>query len=205
MQYAENLSDHQAAEAVCGRIDWKYSLGPIAQDHSWQAKTEGGYDHTKFKIDWQSMQATCPQGKVSVACSKGHTRAGNPKIRFHFSAQDCSDWTARSRFTRAKKAGSQLCVFPPEQYQILQEARKRQKTEAFKLLYQARAGIEGTISQAVNALGVRRSRYRGLARTLLQHLDTAAAINLTRASDWLDDQRSETTRIEPFVALAISS
>jgi transposase len=26
MQFAENLSDQQAADAVCGRIDWKYAL-----------------------------------------------------------------------------------------------------------------------------------------------------------------------------------
>lgn len=27
MQFAEDLSDRQAADAVCGRIDWKYALG----------------------------------------------------------------------------------------------------------------------------------------------------------------------------------
>jgi transposase len=27
LQYAENLSDRQAADAVRGRIDWKYALG----------------------------------------------------------------------------------------------------------------------------------------------------------------------------------
>lgn len=26
-QFAENLSDRQAADAACGRIDWKYALG----------------------------------------------------------------------------------------------------------------------------------------------------------------------------------
>ena len=29
MQYAEGLTDEQAAEAVRSRIDWKYALGPI--------------------------------------------------------------------------------------------------------------------------------------------------------------------------------
>jgi transposase len=27
MQFAENLTDRQAADAVRGRIDWKYALG----------------------------------------------------------------------------------------------------------------------------------------------------------------------------------
>ena len=38
MQFAENLSDRQAADAVRGRIDWKYLLGlPL---------TDFGFDHT---------------------------------------------------------------------------------------------------------------------------------------------------------------
>jgi transposase len=27
LQFAEGLSDREAADAVCGRIDWKYLLG----------------------------------------------------------------------------------------------------------------------------------------------------------------------------------
>ena len=40
--------------------------------------------------------------------------------------------------------------------------------------------MEGTLSQGVRALGLRQSRYWGLAKTHLQHLATAAAINLDR-------------------------
>ena len=39
-----------------------------------------------------------------------------------------------------------------------------------------RAGIEGTLSQGVRALGMRRSRYVGLAKTGLQQACTAAAM-----------------------------
>ena len=46
--------------------------------------------------------------------------------------------------------------------------------------YAQRAGIEGTISQGVRRCGIRRARYRGLAKTQLQHLATASAINLLR-------------------------
>lgn len=177
-------------------------IGPIARNQSWQAKSDGAYDHTHFQIDWKTMQVTCPEGKVSVSCRKGRTRAGGRNIHFHFDLQDCANCGARSRCTRAKKAGRQLCVFPQEQYEILEKARQRQKTEAFKSLYQARAGVEGTISQAVNSQGVRRARYHGLARTHLQHLATAAAINFARVADWLSGHKPETTRITPFVALA---
>jgi transposase len=177
-------------------------IGPMAGNQSWQAKSDEAYDHTKFRIDWQTMQATCPEGKVSVSCRKGRTRAGERNIHFHFDFEDCTNCGARSRCTRATKDGRQLCVFPQEQYEILEEARQRQRTEEFKSIYQARAGVEGTIAQAVSSQGVRRARYRGLARTHLQHLATAAAINLSRAADWLCGHRPETTRVTPFVALA---
>jgi transposase len=38
LQYVEGLSDRQAADAVRGRIDWKYALGLSLTDH--------GFDHT---------------------------------------------------------------------------------------------------------------------------------------------------------------
>jgi transposase len=38
LQYVEGLSDRQAADAVRGRIDWKYALG--------SELTDPGFDHT---------------------------------------------------------------------------------------------------------------------------------------------------------------
>ena len=87
-------------------------------------------------------------------------------------------------------------------YEALQSGRQRQETEDFKELYHRRAGIEGTIGQTANDKGARRARYRGLERTHLQHLATAAAINLERVARWLMGERPEATRISPFAVLA---
>jgi Transposase DDE domain len=59
-----------------------------------------------------------------------------------------------------------------------------QRTPAWKQLYNKRAGIEGTISQGVRSVGLRRSRYRGLSKTHLQNVAIACAINMqtTRTS-----------------------
>jgi Transposase DDE domain len=64
--------------------------------------------------------------------------------------------------------------------------------------YSNRAGVEGTISQGVRAFGMRRSRYIGIGKTRLQHLATAAAINLKRVSDWLAGGDREKTRRSAF-------
>ena len=54
---------------------------------------------------------------------------------------------------------------PHEQYEALQQARAKQNDEAFKRRYRSRLGIEGTISQAVRAFELRKTRYLGLAKT----------------------------------------
>ena len=176
-------------------------IGPMPADNTWQARTEGAFDHHCFQIDWIQKQVTCPGGKTSSYHKEGTTRRGTPNIHFTFSARDCKGCSLRTRCTRAKCGGRTLTLYPQHVYQTLLAARNRQKTEAFKTLYNARAGIEGTISQAVNAFNIRQARYRGLARTHLQNIATAAAINLTRIANWLMDIRPETTRISPFAAL----
>ncbi len=88
-----------------------------------------------------------------------------------------------------------------KRYDILQTAREREKTDSFKSEYAKRAGIEGTISQGVRRCGMRRSRYRGLMKTHLQHIFTACAINIVRAVSWLDGERPGRTKYSAFVRL----
>ena len=68
--------------------------------------------------------------------------------------------------------------------------------------YKRRAGVEGTLSQGVRAFGLRRARYRGLAKTRLQHVATAAAMNVDRMVAWLDERPRAKTRTSRFAALA---
>jgi transposase len=177
-------------------------LAPLPSSKSWQDRTENALDHTQFHIDWERRVATCPGGKTSARCSDRKTWRGTPNLAFAFRAEDCLPCSLRPRCTRAKTGGRTLTIYPQEQYEALQRARERQETEEFKVLYGERAGIEGTISQGVRKMGLRRSRYIGLARTHLQHVATAAAINVVRTTNWLTGEEPEPTRISPFQALA---
>ena len=69
-------------------------------------------------------------------------------------------------------------------------------------IFRTKRGIEGTISQGVRGMDVRHARYIGLARTHLQHVATAAAINVVRVVDWLMGERPEPTRRSPLLAFA---
>jgi transposase len=119
-----------------------------------------------------------------------------------FDKKDCAGCAVRFRCTRGKAGPRELTLHPKAQHLALQAARERQQTDAFKALYKRRAGVEGTISQAVFALGMRRTRYRGLLKTHLQHIVTATAINLQRLVDWLWEVPRSRTYKSPFARLA---
>ena len=72
----------------------------------------------------------------------------------------------------------------------------------FKSSYQKRAGIEGSLSQAVRAFDLRRSRYMGQTKTHLQHILIASAINLIRFVNWIRQVPLAATRTNAFAQLA---
>jgi hypothetical protein len=54
----------------------------------------------------------------------------------------------------------------------------------------------------VRVCGLRRTRYRGLAKTGLQNVATAAVINLDRLAAWFAHRPLASTRTSRFAALA---
>jgi transposase len=82
--------------------------------------------------------------------------------------------------------------------QALFAARQREETDEFKDTYRHRAGIEGTHSQGVRTMGLRRSRYIGPRKTHLGHVAIAAAINIVQLMSWLRGEAPEQTRTSPF-------
>ncbi len=178
-------------------------IGPPRPNPAWQMKVEGGYGIDRFEIDWERKQARCPQGKSSPAWSRQTDHAGTPYISVLFRQADCAACLARSLCTRAKHQARHLKLQPrPEHEEALKAARERLTSKQGRRLYARRAGIEGTLSQGVRAFGLRRSRYRGLARTHLQHVATAAALNLERLAAWFRVVPRAATRTSRFAALA---
>jgi transposase len=202
----EHLVDAGYVDAdllVQSQTDYSTTLvGPTRQNSSWQSKLAGGYDSDQFLIDWEAHQVRCPQGKDSTIWNEYQDSGGSPYITVMFKKADCGPCTARLLCTRSKKQARVLKLHPRPQHEALQAARDRLATEEGRLLYAQRAGVEGTLSQGVRAFGLRRSRYRGLAKTHLQQVVTAVAINLDRLAAWLRGKPRAITRISRFAALA---
>jgi transposase len=177
-------------------------LGPMQGNGWWQAKADQGYDLDGFSIDWQAQTATCPQGKQRIRWSPTRTPHGQDTISIAFAFGDCTPCPARHPCTRAKATPRSITLRPEPQHQAMRRARRRQLTPAFKQQDAARAGIEGTLSLGVHAFELRQARYRGLAKTHVQHVATAAAINLARLSAWCQGLPRAQTRRSHFAALA---
>lgn len=194
-----------AQELVSSQQQYGVDLfGPTREDYHWQAREGMGFEASQFVVDWQHECATCPAGQTSRSWTPAQDRRGNPVIKIKFAVQDCRACPSREQCTHSQSASPRrvLTVRPQDQYQALQAARQRQATETFKTAYAARAGIEGTLSQGIRAFGLRQARYRGLEKVHLQHLLTAAALNLCRMYAWLTEQPRARTRQAAFVRLA---
>ncbi len=176
-------------------------LGPVSEDHSWQAKADDGFAAAQFVIHWETRTASCPQGKISAAWRPRQDHNGHATIQIKFVKADCLACAQGSSCTHSVTQPRLIMIRAQDQYEALQAARKRQTTETFKAQYNTRAGVEGTISQGTRTGDLRRSRYVGLVKTKLHHLLLATGINLLRACDWLADVPHSRTRRSAFALL----
>jgi transposase len=177
-------------------------IGPVRPNVSWQAKTPGGYDISPCQVNWQTQRVTCPQGKQSQQWKPTTDAWGNAILHVQFPRAQCRQCPGRHWCTRSKTAPRALTLRPQAEHQALQTVRQQQTTAVWKQTYKPRAGIEGTLSQGVNAFGLRRSRYLGLATTRLQHILTSTAMNIVRMMAWLQGVPHAKTRTSRFATLA---
>jgi len=192
----------RAPNLIASRNDYQIDLvGPIYEDRQWQAKARTGFDVAHFQVDWEARVVTCPEGRTSARWYETQTARG-AMVHVDFAPADCTPCPVRAQCTRASAQPRSLTLQPQTEHEAIQAARWRQQMPEFAAQYARRAGIEGTLSQGVRAFGLRQARYRGLAKTHLQHIATAAAINVHRVVDWLDGVPIARTRCAPFAALA---
>lgn len=195
----------EAALLVTSRARGIDVVGPLHADTSWQARTPGAFAAAQFAVDWDAERVTCPTGGASTKWLPTREKDGTAVIRVEFATTACRSCPVRAQCTRSAAQSRQLTLHPREEHQALLAARDRQRTPAFVAQYAVRAGVEGTISQGVRAYEVRRSRYVGLAKTHLQHVLTAVAINLVRLVAWLTDTPRTRTRRSRLAALAAAA
>jgi transposase len=176
-------------------------IGPVADDPSWQARAGEGFDKAQFLVDWDHQIVTCPMGKQSISWLPNTYPKNGMTWEVRFARKDCTPCLHRAQCTRAKTEPRLVGLQAREHYEALQAARQHQTTEGFAQQYAPRAGIEGTHAQGIRRCGLRQARYIGLAKTHLQHIATAAALNMVRLGEWWAGTPQAKTRCSPFARL----
>jgi transposase len=179
-------------------------IAPLLHDHSWQARAGEGFDQTRFTIDWDAQRVTCPEGATSQSWGPCQSVAG-PRIQVKFAAKDCGPCPSRVKCVRGGvRPRRGLTLHPRPEHELLMANRRDQTSSDWKARYAGRAGVEGTMSQAVSH-GARRTRYIGLGKKLLQANLIATGINIVRIGAWLIGALRATTRTSPIRHLSLAS
>jgi transposase len=163
------------AEVVRVEAEGRELQGPMAPPPS----REGRISSEAFDVSVAGRRAVCPAGHASTNCSRlDEQKTGKTTYRFEWSHRLCE--ACEKRAECLGKGPSHRTLLVGEHHDRLQARRLEQKTQAFKVDMKHRNGIEGTISELVRGHGLRRCRYRGLAKTRLQNWFIGAACNLKR-------------------------
>ncbi|MEV8100265.1 transposase [Kitasatospora sp. NPDC085879] len=157
------------------------------------------YHQDAFTIDWDTKSGACPGGQTSAVWRDAKSHQGTPVIRVRFPARHCTPCPAFGECTK-NSTGREITLRPRAEHEAIHAARTAEQGEDCRRRYGHHNG-EATVSQGVRAFGLRSSRYRGLGKTQLQHLFTAAAMNLTRLDAWTRDISRAGTRTSRFETL----
>ena len=176
-------------------------VGPVLADTNWQARQNRGYAAADFTIDWANQTVCCPQGQRSSYWRAHHDHTGHDVVEVRWSWTICQRCPVLGECSQKQQGSRTLKLRAEAEHRALLAARQRQDTPAFREQYQQRAGIEGTLSQCVRRSGLRRARYRGLARTHQQQRCIATARNVMRAVDWLVPPPKRKRHQSAFAAL----
>ena len=197
-------SGYPSAELlVSSQADYAITLvTPMLADTSPQARAGAGFDRAAFAIDFDAQQATCPQGHASSSWNPVAQR-GTDTIVITFAKATCGPCPVRDQCTTSAAGRRQLTVHPRDVHQAQLAARAAAGTRDFQARYALRAGVEGTIRQGVAVTGMRRARYRGLAKTRLEHTYAAAALNLIRLDAWWNGHLLDRTRTSHLACLEL--
>jgi transposase len=175
-------------------------ITPLLADSSRQARTGNGYSRDDFTIDYDTRTATCPQGQTSAHWNP-QVRDGVEKIHIAFPQRACWTCDAQPACTSSKARQRRITVYPHEIHELQLATRAAQGSKEWRRLYRRRAGIEGTMNQAANSIGLRKARYRGRKKVELEHYLGATAINITRLDAYFTHQPLDHTHTSRLIRL----
>lgn len=202
-EHNQNLPKHQPSEVY---TDAGYTSAPAlnqAEEKGYELIGPIGapphsntrFGSNSFKIDIPNRIAICPNNIQNSACSRIMAKGSDTaSYYFEWPREACSICPLKSQCLSKKRTEkNRRTLEVSEHHMVVQKRRDLCRTEDYKLKMKRRNGIEGTNSELKRGYGMRRCRYKGLAKTDLQNQLTAAACNLRRWASRLFWELSQQT------------
>lgn len=166
--------------------DMAYSDGDVREAVEKQGTTlvakvppvtnRGLFPKTDFGIDLKAGRVTCPAGNTTTDARPSTDHKGRPATTFHFAPATCAACPLRQQCT-SSKGGRTIVV--GVHHDRIEAARAAQAEPETKALLRRRPKVERKIDH-LQDLGMRKARYRGRRRTLLQARLAATIANFKR-------------------------
>ena len=151
-----------------------------------------------FEVNIDERSAVCPAGETNTQCSRLQERkTSKVNYRFEWNGKLCGGCPQRDKCVSPAQPHRTLVV--GQNHSFLQSRRKDMKTQSFKKEMYRRNAIEGTVSELVRAYGLRKARYRGLAKVRLQNHLIGIACNLNRLFRRITWENTQSPAIRPSV------
>jgi transposase len=136
----------------------------------------GLFPKTDFVIDPEAPSATCPVGQITTDVRPERDHKGRLTQRLHFSAEVCAACPLRSRCVKGK-GGRSIALSVHEAR--MTKARAEEAKASVRAKLRRRPVVERKIDH-LKDLGLRKARYRGRRKTLLQARLAAIVANFGR-------------------------
>ena len=178
-------------------------IGPTRGDNHWQAKAGAGFAARDFAIDWEQQTATCPAGQDQSRVGRRRSiKFKNHVIKIKFGKTDCRDVpvvrsNAHAPAHRAApsrsgpKRSTRHCWPGDSASRRRRSAPSMPGEQAWKARSRKGCVPTGCVARAIS----------GLPKTHLQHLMTAAAMNVVRMLRWFAGEPKATTPVSAFARL----
>ena len=178
--------------------------GPTRPSPGWQMQVDGSLYVEQFTVDWERQQVRCPQGKTSVSVGGARRPRGAIPSSKCVSARRTAAPVRSVRYvrTRSHRRRAPSNATHGRNPRPCTPPRPGMRVKRVNGSMGAARESKARSPRGYARLGSAATRYRGLPKTHLQHVATAAAINIDRIVAWLDERPRAQTRTSRFAALA---
>ena len=158
----------------------KKIIANIALSKQVNHRNSGYFTVDDFLYDPENIKLMCPAGHISTNCyelSLAKYQLNKPGYAFRFRPSWCNVCPLKPKCVKNKQ-GRRIYISYYEPY--FRQARERLATEEGKQAYRNRYKIEQKVADLTRYCGLRRCRYRGLARAHIHTLLATIVCNIKR-------------------------